>query len=68
MPRIISPRRLIPLLERRGFRLKRTRGSHFVFQHPKTKLRITVPVHSKDLAKGTLHDILDASGISLDEL
>jgi len=65
MPKLhsISPKKLIALLERNGFVLDRTKGSHSIYRHPETKRRAVVPMHKKDLPKGTLHEILKQAGI-----
>jgi predicted RNA binding protein YcfA (HicA-like mRNA interferase family) len=48
-----------------GFELTRTNGSHHVYVHRANNKRTVVPVHSKDLKKGTLHGILKQAGIDL---
>lgn len=67
MPRTFTPKHLVSLLKSCGFLLKRTRGSHFIFQHPENKRRVIVPMHQKDLPKGTLHEILKQAGISIED-
>jgi predicted RNA binding protein YcfA (HicA-like mRNA interferase family) len=47
--------------------LDRTKGSHQVFRHPERQHRIVVPMHARDLATGTLHAIIQASGTSREE-
>ncbi|MFB3766116.1 MAG: type II toxin-antitoxin system HicA family toxin [Methanotrichaceae archaeon] len=34
-------------MEKKGFILKRVTGSHYIYAHPKTKKRMTVPYHDK---------------------
>lgn len=70
MPKLpsITPKKLIKILERQGFVLDRIRGSHHIYYHPETKKRVTVPLHKKDLPKGTLLEILRQAEISKDEL
>lgn len=68
MPKATTPRKLISALVHHGFVLKRTHGSHHLFQHPVTKRRALVPLHTKDIPKGTLHDILKQSGLSMDDI
>jgi predicted RNA binding protein YcfA (HicA-like mRNA interferase family) len=53
---------------KKGFVLKRVTGSHYIFVHPETKRRITVPYHSQDVARGTLIQILEDAGIGREEL
>lgn len=54
----MTPKDIIKVLEARGFLLKRINGSHHIFQHPDSKKVTVVPMHKKDLPKGTLHAIL----------
>jgi predicted RNA binding protein YcfA (HicA-like mRNA interferase family) len=64
----LTPRKIIAILEKKGFVLDRIKGSHHVYYHPETKRRVIVPLHKKDLPKGTLLEILKQAGISKDEL
>lgn len=64
----MTPKDLIRLLEQRGFVLKRINGSHHIFFHPESKKVTVVPVHKKDLPKGTFHSILKQAGIDKDEI
>jgi predicted RNA binding protein YcfA (HicA-like mRNA interferase family) len=70
MPRLppLSSEKVIKILEKKGFVLKRVTGSHYIFAHPDTKRRVTVPYHNKEIAKGTLLQILEDAGISRVEL
>jgi len=71
MPRLLplSPQKVIAILEKKGFVLKKVTGSHYIFAHNETKRRVTVPFHSsQDIAKGTLLQILKDAGISREEL
>lgn len=63
----VSPRKAVRALERCGWELDRVKGSHHVFRHPDHANRVVVPMHARDLAKGTLNQIVDASGVSRDE-
>lgn len=63
-----TPKKLIKLLENRGFVLKRVKDSHHFFLHPDTKKITSVPVHNKDLPKGTFYAILKQAGIDKNEL
>ncbi|MCS7240923.1 MAG: type II toxin-antitoxin system HicA family toxin [Candidatus Bipolaricaulota bacterium] len=57
---------MIKVLERLGFTRIRQSGSHAVFPHPDCRWT-TVPIHSGDVAKGTLRRILKDTGITVDE-
>jgi len=64
----LTPQKMIKILEKKGFVLDRVKGSHHIYYHPNSKRRVTVPVHRKDLPKGTLHSILKQAGIDRNEL
>ena len=70
MPKLpsLTPQRIIKILEKKGFVLDRIKGSHHIYYHPETKRRVVVPLHKKDLPKGTLFDILKQAGMSKEEL
>ena len=60
----VKVRDLIHLLESNGWRLKKTRGSHRQFRHPKDGLVVTVPGQlGKDVPVGTLKAILRSAGV-----
>jgi len=59
----LTPKELIKILENKGFILKRIHGSHHYYLHPATGKITVVPMHNKDLAKGTLHAIFKQAGI-----
>jgi len=64
MPKVLSATLVIKLLKQNGFLLKRTSGSHYVFFHPLSRRRVTVPFHRNDLPKGTLQSILKQAGLA----
>jgi predicted RNA binding protein YcfA (HicA-like mRNA interferase family) len=70
MPKLpsLTPQKVIKILEKKGFILDRTKGSHRIYYHPDTKRRAVVPFHRRDLPKGTLLEILRQAGISREEL
>jgi len=64
----ISGERVVRALERAGFKVARVAGSHHIMRHPDGR-GTTVPVHpGRDLAKGTLRNILSDVGISVEDL
>ena len=66
---VISGKELISALKRAGFVEKRQKGSHVSLQKI-TAMKIfktVVPLH-KELAKGTILDILHQTGLSKDDL
>lgn len=70
MPRIpvISARKLIKVLNKAGFLLDHTEGSHHIFRHSVKKLRVSVPVHAgRDLGQGIILSILKDAKLTRDE-
>ncbi len=59
---------IIKILLREGFVLDRVKGSHHIYYNPKTKKRVVVAMHKKELPRGTLLAILKQSGISKEKL
>ena len=70
MPKLppVKPRVVIQFLERNGFMLDHTSGSHFIFYHPVSHRRAIVPRHNRDMPKGTLIALLREAGFTRDEL
>ena len=64
----LTSKDLIKLLEQKGFELKRIKGSHYYYVHSESKKITVVPMHNKDLPKGTLLGILKQAGIDKEEL
>jgi predicted RNA binding protein YcfA (HicA-like mRNA interferase family) len=66
---VVRPRQLIRALERAGFFVHHIRGSHHYLRHPdRPGILITVPVHTRDLKRGTLRAILRQAGLTPDDL
>ena len=70
MPRLpsVSPQKLAKALEKAGFILERTSGSHCIYFHPETRKKAIVPIHSKDVPKGTLSKLIKEAGIDKEDL
>jgi predicted RNA binding protein YcfA (HicA-like mRNA interferase family) len=67
LPRVTA-RDVIRVLERRGFALARSSGSHHIYKNAAGR-RATVPVHvGKTLHPKVLQSILRDADISVDEL
>ena len=69
MPKIppVSPRKLIKILERAGFRVARQRASHVILVSERG-VRIVVPVHPGREVKPTLvRAIIREAGLSREE-
>ena len=59
----MTPKQMIKLLESNGFRQTHSNGSHFFVRNDETHRTTTVPVHAKDLKKGTENKILKDAGL-----
>jgi len=66
---VLTGREVIKILERRGWSVRRIRGSHHVLRHPEIPDAVPVPVHgNRPVKRGTLGVILKTAGISREEL
>lgn len=63
---VITPLKLLKVLEKVGFKNVGGSGSHCVMKHADGR-RTTIPMHGKDIPKGTLLAILRDAEISKDE-
>lgn len=63
-----TAKELIRLLTERGFVFDRQKGSHAIYKHPDGTKRVIVPMHNRDLPKGTFHSILKQAGIRKEEI
>ncbi|MFA6340898.1 MAG: type II toxin-antitoxin system HicA family toxin [Candidatus Paceibacterota bacterium] len=69
MPKLnpISSRKLMRVITRLGFRLIRTKGSHYFFSHLDGRTT-TIPVHgNEDIGIGLLAEILEDIELSVGE-
>ena len=64
----LKARDVISALERAGFIKSRMSGSHCRLIYPNDPTRkITVPIHTKDLKRGTLRGFIARSGLTVAE-
>ena len=70
MPKLpsLTPQKIIKVLKKKGFVLDRIKGSHHIYYQQETKRRVVVPLHKRNLPRGTLLEILKQADISKDEL
>jgi predicted RNA binding protein YcfA (HicA-like mRNA interferase family) len=64
----LNPKNIINILERNGFVLDRTKGSHHIYYHPESKRRVIIPFYKKDLLKGTLMEIIRQAGLKKEDI
>jgi predicted RNA binding protein YcfA (HicA-like mRNA interferase family) len=63
----LKPKELVAVLERAGFSLKRHTGSHAILYKSGIPRPISIPVHPKDLPKGTLRAIIRQANLTVDD-
>lgn len=65
----LKARQVMRALERAGFIHVRSKGSHRVFQHPDDPTRRTIVADhgGKDIPRGTLREIIDQAGFTVEE-
>jgi predicted RNA binding protein YcfA (HicA-like mRNA interferase family) len=64
----LTSKELIKILSQKGFVLKRIKGSHHYFVNPENGKIAVVPMHNKDLPKGTFLAILKQAGINKEDI
>lgn len=63
----LRPQQVIRTLERAGWQVHRQRGSHVSMRHEGAPFLITVPLHRRDLPRGTLREIIKDAGLTVEE-
>ena len=65
----VNAKAVIRALERAGFDIIRVSGSHYRMRHKlDSKRQTTIPFHaSRDLPRGTLRDIIEQAGLTVEE-
>ncbi len=63
-----TPREVIRALERAGFFIHHSTGSHRSLRHPdKPELRVVIAYHNRELKRGTFHSIIKQAGMTLEQ-
>ena len=61
----LKPKDVLRVLQRAGFFIHHTGGSHYILKHPDHPAkRVTIPYHKRDLKRKTLTSIIEQSGLS----
>jgi len=64
----LKPYQVLKALQKAGFYVHHQTGSHVILKDTEDlQKRITLPMHNKDLKKGTLKSILKQVGISKEQ-
>ena len=65
----IKPKKLLSLLTKKRFYIHHQKGSHVVLKHREmSDLRVTLPIHNKDLKRKTLLSILKQARLTVDDI
>ncbi len=59
----IKPKEMVKLLKKNGFTEVSQNGSHIKMRNQKNGRQVIVPLHNKDLKKGTEQAILKQAGL-----
>ncbi|MCD8348860.1 MAG: type II toxin-antitoxin system HicA family toxin [Lachnospiraceae bacterium] len=59
----MKPVEMVKLLEKNGFAVISQNGSHIKLRSLETGKQVIVPMHSKEMKKGTEQDILKRAGL-----
>ena len=64
---VLKPKETLKALQRAGFFVHHTTGSHYALRHPDNpKLKVTLPYHTRDLKRSVLKSILKQAGLTLE--
>jgi len=63
----LKPKQVVAALSKSGFYVHHQTGSHAILKSRDGKFRVTVPMHGKDLKKGTLRSIIRQAGMTVEE-
>ncbi len=68
MPKLLSSKQIVNIIERKGFVFISQNGSHMKFRKYGSKnLTVIVPANKKEIPIGTLHSIIRQSSISKED-
>jgi predicted RNA binding protein YcfA (HicA-like mRNA interferase family) len=59
----MKAKEVLKLLKDDGWYEDSQKGSHLQLRHPEKPGKVTVPIHSGDIPKGTIHGILKQAGL-----
>lgn len=63
----VTPRQVVKALKKAGFEEHHQRGSHRYLWHPGKRRMTSVPMHARDLPRGTLRAILRQVDLTAEE-
>ena len=63
----VKPKEVVRALEKVGWQVHRQRGSHVSMHKKDISNLVVVPLHTRDLPKGTLHGILEDAELTIEQ-
>ena len=63
----LRPQQVVRVLEKAGWQVHRQRGSHVSMHKEGVPFLVTVPLHRRDMPRGTLRDIIKDAGLTVEE-
>lgn len=63
----LKPREVVAALERAGFSVKRTTGSHVILYKAGLRRPLSIPLHSFDMPTGTLRAVIRQANLTVTE-
>ena len=61
----LKPREVIGALEKAGWYVHRQKGGHLIMHNVGSANIIVIPMHTRDLPKGTLRGIVEDAGLTV---
>ena len=65
---ILSPKEILAILLKAGFKIVGQKGSHIRLKHPLTNKTTTVALHNKDFSRKMISKILKQTGLTVNKL
>jgi len=63
----LTPRQVLRALEKAGWEIHRTRGSHVSLRKEGCPYVVIIPMHTREMPRGTLMDIIKDAGLTPEE-
>jgi len=63
----LKPREVIAALQKDGFVLRRQTGSHAILYKANIRRPLSIPIHTKDIPRGTLKAIIRQANLTISE-
>ncbi len=63
----VRPREVLRALEKAGWQIHRRRGSHVSLRKEGCPYIVVIPMHARQMPRGTLMDIVKDAGLTPDE-